>query len=46
MGHASTVEYLGFCAAEVLRRTGLLPHCNAGVLTREELGRAVQVEPC
>jgi len=32
------VEYLAFCAAEVLRRTGLLPHCNAGVLTRDELG--------
>ena len=43
MGHASTVDYLAHCAGEVLRRVGLLPHCNAGVLTREELAKLRKV---
>ena len=37
MGFESTVDYLAHCASAVLARTGLLPHCNAGVLTRDEL---------
>ena len=37
MGFESTVDYLAHCAQAVLEQTGLLPHCNAGVLTRDEL---------
>jgi FO synthase len=36
-GHATTLSYLGAMAALVLRETGLLPHLNAGVLTRAEI---------
>ena len=39
MGFESTVDYLAHCASAVLARTGLLPHCNAGVLTRAELAK-------
>ncbi len=37
LGSATTVEYLARCAKLVLAETGLLPHTNPGVLTREEL---------
>lgn len=37
MGHASTNAYLAEMCALVLRETGLLPHVNAGVMTREEM---------
>lgn len=37
LGCASTVEYAVRACEAVLRETGLLPHVNAGVLTREEL---------
>jgi FO synthase len=37
LGCATTVEYLARCARLVLEETGLLPHTNPGVLTREEL---------
>ena len=45
LGHASTLGYLGEMARTVLRETGLLPHLNAGVMSREDiLGlRAVSV---
>lgn len=36
-GYSSTVEYLAAMCALVLEDTGLLPHANAGALTREEL---------
>ena len=36
-GFASTVEYLVHVAGLVLKRTGLLPHINAGTLTHEEM---------
>ncbi|MDE5445770.1 5-amino-6-(D-ribitylamino)uracil--L-tyrosine 4-hydroxyphenyl transferase CofH [Bradyrhizobium sp. CSA207] len=36
-GFASTVEYLAHAAGVVLRKTGLLPHINAGTLTAGEL---------
>ncbi len=35
-GHASTVDYLAWCAARALD-AGLLPHTNAGVLSAAEL---------
>ena len=38
-GHASTIEYVAALCDRVLRETGLLPHANPGVLTREDLIR-------
>ena len=45
LGHATTLEYLVAMARRVFEETGLLPHLNPGVMTREELaaGRAVSV---
>ncbi len=37
IGCATTLEYLARCAAHVLDETGLLPHLNPGVMSREEL---------
>jgi len=37
LGCETTVEYLARCARLVLEETGLLPHTNPGVLTRDEL---------
>ncbi len=37
LGHDSTLSYLKAMAALVLRETGLLPHLNPGVMTREEI---------
>lgn len=36
-GFTSTIEYLAHVAGLVLKETGLLPHINAGTLTRDEL---------
>jgi FO synthase len=37
LGCATTLEYLRRTAAAVLEETGLLPHLNPGVLTREDV---------
>ncbi len=37
MGYATTNAYLEAMCALVLKETGLLPHVNAGVMTRDEL---------
>jgi FO synthase len=37
MGFETTVQYLVHVAGRVMRETGLLPHVNPGVLSREEL---------
>jgi FO synthase len=37
LGCATTLEYLARCAKLVLDETGLLPHLNPGVMSREEL---------
>jgi len=38
LGHADTISYLSACCAIALDE-GLLPHTNAGLLTREEMTR-------
>ncbi len=45
LGCASTIEYLAQCARIVLGETGLLPHLNPGVMTREELDLLRPVRP-
>ena len=37
LGFATTIEYLAHCAGRVLDETGLLPHLNPGVMSRDEL---------
>src|ERR687893_284047 len=37
LGHATTISYLHAMCALVLRETGLLPHANPGVMTRDEI---------
>lgn len=37
LGHASTVEYIAEMSRIVLEKTGLLPHTNAGSLTKKEM---------
>ena len=44
-GYSSTVDYLVAACAAVLTETGLLPHANAGALTRAELERLRAVSP-
>ncbi len=45
LGHPTTIAYLTEMARLVLEETGLLPHTNPGVMTREEIAalRAVSV---
>jgi 7,8-didemethyl-8-hydroxy-5-deazariboflavin synthase CofH subunit/7,8-didemethyl-8-hydroxy-5-deazariboflavin synthase CofG subunit len=44
-GYTSTVDYLVAMARLVVEETGLLPHANAGALSRDELARLRQVSP-
>jgi len=44
-GYDSTVDYLVAAAGAVLEKTGLLPHANAGALSRPELERLRAVSP-
>src|ERR1700729_1535464 len=37
LGHETTISYLTAMCALVLRETGLLPHANPGVMTRQEI---------
>lgn len=43
MGFASTLDYVIDVAGAVLRETGLLPHINAGTMTREEIAELRKV---
>jgi FO synthase len=43
LGHDSTLSYLAEMAALAHRETGLLPHLNAGVMTREDIELLRQV---
>jgi FO synthase len=43
LGCETTIEYLARCARLVLEETGLLPHLNPGVMTRDELAALREV---
>ena len=43
MGFESTIDYLVHAARRVYEETGLLPHVNPGVMSREELTRLREV---
>jgi FO synthase len=43
MGLESTIDYLELAARETLKRTGLLPHVNPGVMSRSEMARLRKV---
>ncbi len=45
MGYSSTVEYIIHMSELVLKKVGLLPHTNAGNLTREEMIQLKEVNP-
>ena len=44
-GFSSTVDYLVAVAGRVLEETGLLPHANAGAVSRDDLARLREVAP-
>jgi 7,8-didemethyl-8-hydroxy-5-deazariboflavin synthase len=37
LGYTSTIEYIAEISENILRKTGLLPHTNAGSLTKKEM---------
>jgi 7,8-didemethyl-8-hydroxy-5-deazariboflavin synthase len=37
LGYSSTIEYISRISEQVLEKTGLLPHTNAGSLTKKEM---------
>jgi 7,8-didemethyl-8-hydroxy-5-deazariboflavin synthase len=37
LGHSSTIEYIREMSENILQKTGLLPHTNAGSLTKKEM---------
>ena len=43
LGHETTISYLTAMCALVLRETGLLPHANPGVMTRDEIAALREV---
>jgi FO synthase len=44
-GFADTIDYLVHAAQAVIDETGLLPHANAGALSREDLAKLRTVSP-
>ena len=43
LGYATTIDYLVAMSALVLKETGLLPHVNPGVMTRDEIAALREV---
>ena len=39
IGHSSTIEYINEMSEMILQKTGLLPHTNAGTLTKKEISQ-------
>jgi 7,8-didemethyl-8-hydroxy-5-deazariboflavin synthase len=37
LGHSTTIEYIREMSEKILQKTGLLPHTNAGSLTKKEM---------
>jgi FO synthase len=42
-GYSSTVDYLVACCETVLQQSGMIPHVNGGIMTREEILRLREV---
>jgi FO synthase len=45
LGHHSTLSYVGEVAAAIATATGLIPHINAGVMTRQEISALRTARP-
>lgn len=45
LGHTTTVDYVTAMARAVQRETGLLPHINAGILSRDQMIRLRELAP-
>jgi FO synthase len=43
LGHETTIQYLRDMCALVLKETGLLPHINPGIMTRDEIASLREV---
>ncbi len=43
LGHATTIEYLREMCALVVKETGVLPHVNPGIMTRDEIASVREV---
>ena len=43
LGHETTIQYLREMCALVLKETGLLPHVNPGIMTRDEIASLREV---
>src|SRR3954462_12630829 len=43
LGHSTTLAYLAEVCGQVLRETGLLPHVNPGVMTRDDMAMLREV---
>jgi FO synthase len=43
LGHSTTIEYLREMCALVVKETGLLPHVNPGIMTRDEIASLREV---
>jgi FO synthase len=43
LGHETTIQYLREMCALVVKETGLLPHINPGIMTREEIASLREV---
>jgi 7,8-didemethyl-8-hydroxy-5-deazariboflavin synthase CofG subunit len=45
LGHSSTIDYIAEMSELVLEKTGLLPHTNAGSMTRKEMEKLRDTNP-
>lgn len=45
LGHSSTVDYIADVGEQVLKKTGLLPHTNAGSMTKKEMSLLRSTNP-
>jgi 7,8-didemethyl-8-hydroxy-5-deazariboflavin synthase CofG subunit len=45
LGHSSTIDYVAEMSELVLEKTGLLPHTNAGSMTKKEMAKLRDTNP-